>query len=111
MLPSPHAEPERYQGRPLLIILENYVLACIGALTAEADSSMAGVVKMAFGGDVDWRKTVRHALELDDSIDESLRTIWVRNQEVARNQQVELHPIQFAKMLVDQNFAHLIERQ
>ena len=31
-LPSPHAEPERYQGRPLLVVLENYVLDCIGKL-------------------------------------------------------------------------------
>jgi len=36
-LPSPRAEPDRYKGRPLLIILENYVLSCIGHLTAEEE--------------------------------------------------------------------------
>ena len=30
MLPSPEVEPERYKCRPLLVVLENYVLAAIG---------------------------------------------------------------------------------
>jgi hypothetical protein len=39
MLPSAEAEPERYKGRPLLVILENYILDCIGAISKMVRSS------------------------------------------------------------------------
>jgi hypothetical protein len=53
MTATADADPERYKGRPLLIILENYIL---------------------------------------DSANHTM-----------------LHPVQFAKMVADQNFAHLID--
>jgi len=108
MLPSQHAEPERYRGRPLLIVLENYVLAAIGVLPQDAHQRLAQLVKSVFGGDDDWQRTVRQQLELSEAIDESFRQLWDRNQAVAKEQEIELHPIQFAKMVVDTNFAELI---
>ena len=109
MLPSPHAEPDRYRGRPLLIVLENYVLAAIGVLPKDADQRLAQLVKSVFGGDDDWKKTVRQQLQLSDAIDDSFRELWDRNQAVARQDGLELTPVQFAKMVVDTNFAELIE--
>ena len=41
MIPSADAESERYRGRPLLIILESYVLAAISALDSNADGRLA----------------------------------------------------------------------
>jgi hypothetical protein len=41
-------------------------------------------------------------------VDESLRGLWSRNQELAEQQNQPLHPIRFAKMIVDQNMASLI---
>jgi hypothetical protein len=110
MLPSPQKEPERYRGRPLLIILENYVLACIGALEPAADERLTTVVKSVFGSDSDWKQTARHQLQFSDSIDQTLRELWERNQAIAKEQNVDLHAVQFAKMVVDQNFAELIDR-
>ena len=108
MLPSPNAEPDRYRGRPLLIVLENYVLAAIGVLPKEADQRLAQLVKSVFGGDDDWKKTVRQQLELSDEIDDSFRELWNRNQAIAKQNGIELHPVQFAKEVVDTNFADLI---
>jgi hypothetical protein len=34
--------------------------------------------------------------------------MWSRNQELAKRHNESLHPNQFAKMIVDQNFASLI---
>lgn len=107
-LPSAEAEPERYRGRPLLILLENYVLAAIGELPAERSAGVGATVQRMWGGGEDWMRTLRRQLDLDDALDASLRGMWARNQQIARDNKTELHPIQFAKMVADSNFAHLI---
>jgi hypothetical protein len=109
-LPSAHAEPERYAGRPLLIVLENYVLDCIGELPPDRQALARSVVLRVWGGSEDWKATVRLQLQLELSMDEALRGMWSRNQEVAKQHNQELHGVQFAKMIVDENFAHLIDR-
>jgi hypothetical protein len=109
MIPSAEAEPARYQGKPLLIILENYILDCIGALEPERQELVRGVVQRSLGGGDDWKQTIRTMLQIDGSLDEQLRLMWEQNQEAAQVSGVELHPIQFAKMVADQNFADLIE--
>jgi hypothetical protein len=107
-LPKAEAEPERYQGRPLLIVLESYVLAAIGELPSGKDRALAKVVQRVFGGGEDWMLTVRQRLELPDTLDEELRRLWARNRRVARDGGVELLPVQFAKMVADENFASLL---
>ena len=109
MIPSADAEPERYNGKPLLIILENYILDCIGALEPERQQQVRAVVQRTFGGEADWKQTVRSVLHLGESLDEQLRRMWQQNQEIARANEAVLHPVQFAKMVADQNFAHLID--
>lgn len=108
MLPSAEADPERYRGRPLLVVLENYVLAAIGELPAERYSGVGQIVQRVFGGGDDWMQTVRGELRLEPSLDESLRQMWAQNQAIARQNATTLHPVQFAKMVADQNFAELI---
>lgn len=107
-LPSVETEPERYAGRPLLIVMENYVLDCIGALQPDKQALALSVVQRVWGGGDDWKETVRAQLHLESSLDESLRGMWSRNQELAKQHNQPLHPIQFAKMIVDQNLASLI---
>lgn len=108
-IPSAEAEPARYKGRPLLILLENYVLACIGELPAGSSKNIAAVVQKTFGGDEDWMQTLREKLVLSAAIDESIRAMWSKNQAIADERKEQLHPVQFAKMAVDSNFAHLID--
>ena len=108
MIPSANVEPERYKGKPLLIILENYVLDCIGELQPDKQQEMQTIVEHIFGGGPDWKQTVRAALQLGEGLDENLRHLWVKNQEIAKVNNVVLQPVQFAKMIADQNFAHLI---
>jgi hypothetical protein len=107
-LPTPEAEPERYAGRPLLIVLENYVLDCIGELPPDRQANLRAIVQRVWAGGDDWKATVRAQLQVEPELDEALRGMWSRNQEIARQHNQALHPIQFAKMVVDQNFAHLI---
>ena len=108
-LPSAEAEMDRYEDRPLLLVLENYILDAIGALEVEKNAGMTTLIRKIFGGDGDWRKTVREALEFDESLDDALREMWTNNQKIASEANVELHPVQFAKMCADTNFAHYFE--
>lgn len=109
MIPSAEAEPDRYQGKPLLIVLENYILDCIGALQPERQELIRGVVQRSFGGGDDWKQTIRSTLQMDAGLDQQLQEMWQQNREAAEANGLELHPIQFAKMVADQNFAHLID--
>jgi len=108
-LPSSYVEPERYKGRPLLSILENYVLSCIGALTPEQEAGMAAIVQRVWQGSSDWKKTVREHLDMKDTLDQSLRDMWARNLEAAKRGGKEIHPVQFAKLVADKNFVHMFD--
>lgn len=100
--------PARYAGRPLLIVLENYVLDCIGELPPEKQSLARSIVQRVWGGGDDWKATVRAQLRLESTIDQSIRGMWSRNTTLAQQHGQTLHPIQFAMMIVDKNFASLI---
>jgi len=106
---SKEAEPERYVGKPLLVLLENFVLHSIGELSPEKDALMAKVVQKAYGGGDSWVETLKRELDLGDSIEANLKQIWDKNKGIARQEAVELHPVQFAKMIADTNFAPHIQ--
>ena len=97
----------RYEGRPLLIVLENYVLAAIGALPRERERGTSKVVQRLLGGGPDWMATVRARLALDASLDMELRTLWSKNQRIAKGNGDELSPAAFARLVADENFAAL----
>ena len=104
-------QKDRYAGRPLLILLENYVLSCIGELPADKEAGLLSVTQRVYGGGDDWKATLRATLQLGDSLDESLRRMWATNQKRAAEAGVTLTAEDFARMIVDQNFAHLIQKQ
>ncbi len=110
-MPSSQLEPERYEGRPLILILDNYILDCIGELASEKQALITSIVQKVFGGGSDWKKTVREVLQLSESIEDNIRSLWIQNQEIAAQNNSELHPVQFAKMIVDDNFAEFIDKQ
>jgi len=109
MLPSIHPEPERYKGRPLVLFLEFYILDTIGELGAKEKSFAETAVEKTFGKG-DWRLTLRKTLKLGDTLDASIVSMWKRNQEIAVQHNETILPVQFAKMMVDQNFAAMIDR-
>jgi hypothetical protein len=92
----------------LLVVLENCMLAAIAELSDRRKARIAEVVQRGFGGDSDWMATVRERLHIEDSLDEALRAMWTKNQGIAHANGTTLHPIQFAKMVADQNWAGLI---
>ena len=108
-LPSAEPEMDRYENRPLLLILENYILDCIGELDPEKHAGMTTLIRKIFGGEGDWRDTVREVLEFDYTLDDELRQMWAVNQQMAVDEDFSLHPVQFAKMCSDENFSQYFE--
>jgi hypothetical protein len=103
-----NAETDRYEGRPLLAIVENYVLAAIGALPRSRAVGTLKVVQRLLGGGGDWMETVRQQLGLERGVDEELRTLWSQNRRAAEANGDELSPADFARLVADENFAALI---
>jgi len=94
--------PPRYQGKPLLVILENYVLAAIDELSPEKIRSMSEVIQAAWGGDADWMLTIRTKLDLPETTETTLREIWTRNKGAIGAED-------FARQVVDENYRELFE--
>jgi hypothetical protein len=108
LIPTPPPSSDRYKGKPLLVLLESYVLGCIGCLPAEKVPTLTQVVKKVYGGGDDWMETLRSTLHLEDSLDEALKQMWHQNQDIARLAKETLLPEDFARMVVDENFSSLI---
>jgi len=95
------AEPGRYKGQPMLIVLENYALAIVGELPPNKEESMREIVKRAFGGGSDWRETVRRTMGWRDSIDEEIRQNWETYKSVATAQGRAVDAVPFAQAFAD----------
>jgi len=96
----------RYQGKPLLRLLECYVLWAIDQLPA-ADANklkkMTPKLQGIYGVQGEWQQIIAALMELPPSMPETIRTFWAKNTEIARKNQATLAPQQFAEMFVDQN--------
>ena len=102
---------ERYAGRPLLILLENYVLACIGALSAEDMARVGDLALRGFGAppEADWMEVLRTQLDLGPGICESIRARWQAGVARLETAGETPDPVAFARGIVDANFTPLIE--
>lgn len=98
----------RYDGKPLLRLLELYVLRAIGELPqSEQDklNAMAPKLQAIYGGGGEWHDAIAAALRMPSEMPPAIRDMWARNLEIARTNGVSLPPEQFAEMFVDENLA------
>ena len=99
---------QRYAGKPLLRLLELYVLDVIGAISAEdAERMLAMTPKLReiYGHSGEWPEIIAKSVGLPQEVSSNIRGMWERNQAIARANDVELSAQQFAEMFVDHNFA------
>jgi hypothetical protein len=97
----------RYAGKPLVRLLECYVLKAIGQLAAEDEarlSAMEPQLRKVYRHNGSWVHIVSSALDFPNNMAETIEQIWRRNQDVARASGITLEAQQFAEMFVDQNF-------
>ncbi|MFL5341415.1 MAG: hypothetical protein ACJ8F7_14820 [Gemmataceae bacterium] len=96
----------RYEGKPLLRILECYVLDTIGQLSSTDRSNlerMTPKLQSVYKLDGDWRNVIAQTMRFPKSLDDNIRSLWTRNCELAVARGEELLPEDFARMIVDEN--------
>ena len=97
----------RYDGKPLLKLLELYILKAIGELPQKEEDiliAMAPKLQAISGGGGQWHEAIEAAVRMDADTAQQLQGMWERNLETARAHGVKLSPQQFAEMVADENF-------
>jgi hypothetical protein len=94
-------QDDRYARRPLLRLLDCYVLALTGHLDPQMESKVAAYVRRQFGGN-DWRATLRQTVQLPVDMDDRIRSLWQR-------QPSGVDPLEFALAVSDENFLPMLE--
>ena len=98
----------RYKGKPLLRLLECYVLKAIDKLSPSDEEKLAAMqpkLSQVYGVKGAWDHIVATTMEFPDSMTALIRETWRANQEIATTNKVSLSAQQFAEMFVDTNFA------
>jgi hypothetical protein len=103
---------ERYASRPLLRLLDDYVLDVIGALPDETHRVLLEVVRLAYPdtpGNT-WRQVLENELELEPNLKRRILSMWRDYQQLMAGQGETADPSAFAVSFADENFAPLIEQ-
>lgn len=98
----------RYQGKPLLRILECYVLKSIGYLSPEDATRLTMMqpkLAQLYGKNGSWDQIIVSVMELPDNMPELIRQVWNRNKDIAATSNQNLRPQDFAEMFVDMNLS------
>lgn len=96
----------RYDGRPLVRLLELYVLRAIGHLEPadeERLEAMAPKLRELYDCPGAWHEVVAHSISLPPDLPAAIVALWKKNQAIAEENAVTLSPQNFAEMFVDQN--------
>jgi hypothetical protein len=98
---------DRYVGKPLVRILELYVLWSIDELSeehAKTLSDMTPRLQSLYSREGSWNEVIASMMEFPDNLPATFRQMWARNTEIAAANGAVLTPQQFAEMVVDENF-------
>ena len=103
---------ERYASRPLLRLLDDYVLDVIGALPDETPPVLLEVVRLAYPDTpgVTWREVLENELELQPDLKRQILSMWLDYQQLMAGQGETADPSDFAVSFADENFAPLINQ-
>jgi hypothetical protein len=96
----------RYQGKPLLRLLECYVLWTINELPekeADALQAMTPKLRSIFQAEGNWQEVIAAAVKLPATMPAMIRESWHENIEIPQKSDAILTPQQFAEIFVDQN--------
>jgi hypothetical protein len=101
------SDDRRYLGKPLLRLLEFYILWAIEGLSLpdqEALDRLAPRLRALYGGNGPWHEAVAAAVRMPSDMPQMIRDMWEKNLEIARaNNVAPLTPQQFAELFVDEN--------
>ncbi len=95
----------RYEGKPLLRLLELWVQWAIDEIDPQDLSRLAAMepnLRTAWKLDGTWHEMIESLLELKPSIQTELRAMWQRNLETAKQQGVAPPVEMFSQSIADQ---------
>jgi hypothetical protein len=98
----------RYDGKPLLRLLELYVLWAIGALSESDEkilTAMTPKLQSTYKVSGSWHEVIASAIRIPADMPTAIQRMWAKNTEIARENGATLTPQQFAEMFVDENLA------
>jgi hypothetical protein len=96
----------RYSGKPLLRLLECYVLRAIGELPEKDAEILANItpkLQEIYAHEGQWPEIVAATVNLPPQASETIKDMWERNQKIASDSNVLLSAQEFAEMFVDDN--------
>jgi len=102
---------DRYAGRPLLWLLEWYVLDAIGMLhddERERLRLMEPHLAKTFKCEGNWREIVNQVMEFPLTLPGEIRENWEKNLALAHSRGQPVVPEEYAQAFVDQNFPHIV---
>jgi hypothetical protein len=103
---EPSSKSDRYNGQPLLRLLESYVLWAIGELSDEDKALIERMVphlQRTFGVRGTWQEILESVMELPTNMPSLIRRNWEENLAIAEERREELAPTLFAREFVDAN--------
>ena len=97
----------RYDGKPLLRLLELYILKALDELPAveqETLTRLAPKLQAIYGGNGQWHEAIEAAVHMPKDMPQLIRDMWAKNLEIAQANNVPaLSAQKFAEMFVDEN--------
>jgi hypothetical protein len=96
----------RYDGKPLLRLIELFVIDAIGELQptdAATLEAMTPKLQRLYDTSGDWRAAISKAMAFPPSMPEAIRGMWEKNQQIAVQTGTTLTVEEFSVMFVDSN--------
>ena len=97
----------RYDGKPLLRLLELYILKALDELPAVEQETLARLapkLQAIYGGNGQWHEAIEAAVHMPADMPQQIRDMWAKNLEIAKvNNVPALSAQKFAEMFVDEN--------
>ena len=97
----------RYQDKPLLRLLECYILDAIGELSDIHKHNLDAItpkLQKTYNKPGDWKEIIEQVMNITTEKKEAINKIWLKNQLIAEQSDEILDSENFAQMFVDRNF-------
>lgn len=97
----------RYEDKPLLRLLESYVLSTIGELSEKDASNLAAMspkLRQLYGLDGDWYEIIAKIMDIDSELTARIISDWEINIKASRENGMPLNSQHFAENIADSNF-------
>jgi hypothetical protein len=106
MPPESSFPPDRYSGKPFLKLVDCWLLRCIGELASDAEAGLEAMtprLRQTYNHAGQWYEIVRDQLEYPPAVEDAIRQMWAKNQQLAARAGTVLSPVDFVMRFVASN--------